>query len=203
MGLGLRYILIAVFIGVSFVFIYFPITLILGGKIVSYQEAIVPFILLSSGFVYMMYFFNNIYLKKFDDKNFDKVFLYLRDTPEYTVEQRLIESFKIKISKNPILVKYFNLLIFNSFYDCFYIFFVSLVIKEKNKFVSGFATKFFRITFIYSRLYFLIPEMFDDKDCRKPQKTMMLVSVLSTFITISIGVCAFYYFVTMVSRHFV
>lgn len=78
-----------------------------------------PVVALFQGYFTLVYIFNNIYLKKFDNIYFDKIYTYLDSKQDYDLQKELLSSFKEKVSNNFILVSIFKYGILNYFLDIF------------------------------------------------------------------------------------
>ncbi|AJI53747.1 hypothetical protein [Francisella philomiragia] len=180
----IRFTWIYYFIMSMLCFIMFPIySLIFFDYTIN--NSYVPFLfyifLLIQGFNYIVYYFNRVYLRQFDDVIFDDVAkLYINSN----LEKDLKEAFITKISKNKIMIYLFDMRPLSSL-----LYFFRLSVSSVNNIL---IQTFSRFSAEYNWLYFLKKDMVDkllsDKNVRKPVFSklicfvMLFSSLLSTIV---------------------
>ncbi|WKL72583.1 hypothetical protein Q1H02_02950 [Francisella tularensis subsp. mediasiatica] len=172
-----------------FLFIVLPIKGIVSFDSTEYTKIlyVFPVVALFQGYFTLVYIFNNIYLKKFDNIYFDKIYTYLDSKQDYDLQKELLSSFKEKVSNNFILVSIFKYGILNYFLDIFSNIFLLGIRRgwaRYSNFAWYFGRKSFRITFLYGWLFILKPELFKDENKCKPIKVITYSSLLVSLVSI-------------------
>ncbi|MFC4891986.1 hypothetical protein ACFPDQ_02855 [Pseudofrancisella aestuarii] len=126
--------------------------------------------LLAQGISYYIYFFNKLYLRKFDDYFIKNI------APEYNskeMSEELNKAFKVKFSDNRIL--YF---LFSSF--CLYSYDLPVSMAKAHD-APTHSIGFHRLCYFYSWAYYLKPEWFYNMPkCNKPIKVFCYISFITT-----------------------